>query len=209
MYRFHCGIWDTRKDPIFIPSAVSLSILLRVELYNFLQVELQQRRRRRGGGGAVVGDQPEHVLEEDVVDVDKDGAFPPRPPPLQPVPRHHLHQHPQRFLLEDEAVDQEHPPLLPHHQLHRRLLPVRGVLQGERAVAETGKGGGASEKDAAADGGGVRLAIPRRIHHRTGDRRRYVLLAAGLDGLGVRVIYTLDAVLYSSSRRSGRRVPIN
>lgn len=87
------------------------------------------------------------MLEQDGVNVDKDGAFPPRP--LVPG---RLHQDPEGVAVEDEGVDQEHPALLPHHHPHRRRRLLEG---GERAVAEVAReGGGAAEEGAASDGPG-------------------------------------------------------
>lgn len=63
-------------------------------------------------------DQPQQVLEEDSVEVHEDGTFLP-PDTISGSLR--LRQDPEGVPLEDEAVDEEHAPLLPHHHAHGRL----------------------------------------------------------------------------------------
>lgn len=106
-------------------------------------------------------DQPQQVLEEDSVEVHEDGTFLP-PDTISGS----LRQDPEGVPLEDEAVDEEHAPLLPHHHAHGRL-GEGGVDGREGVVSEAREGVGTAEKGAASAGSGA----DRRLH-RIGARWR-------------------------------------
>lgn len=112
------------------------SDIVSIEVNNLLQIELEQRR-------GIVVHEPQHVLEQDVIDVDKDYScwsgcemevFLFR---CRVLLHGYVHQNAKGALLQYERVHHEHPLLFSHHHRHALLRFFLQPLFRKRHVTQT------------------------------------------------------------------------
>ena len=116
-------------------------IILRIEVNNLLQIQVEQRR-------TIIVHKPQHVLEENRIHIHKNHSW------LLAfgteilhsfIFLHGIYQKTKRALFQYERVDQKHPLLFSDHYGHRTLRFVQHIF-GERPIAMSWAGGAPSDQ---------------------------------------------------------------